>query len=72
MIFEGQYLNGKWTGKAKEFDKNGKIIFEGEYLDGERNGEGIEYYKNGKIKFKGEFLKGQKVAKRKVLIIGTN
>ena len=64
LVFEGQYLNGKWTGKSKEYNqKDGKLIFEGEYLDGERNGKGIEYYLNGKVKFIGEFLKGERIKK---------
>ena len=33
-------LNGKITGKGKEYYDNGKISFEGEYLNGKRNGKG--------------------------------
>ena len=35
-MFEGEYLNGKRNGKAKEYNRNGKITFEGEYLNGNK------------------------------------
>ena len=34
--FEGEYSNGLWNGKGKEYYYNGKVKFEGEYLNGER------------------------------------
>ncbi len=38
LIFEGEYLNGKRSGKGKEYDElNGKLIFEGEYLNGKKD-----------------------------------
>ena len=39
MEFEGEYLNGKKKGKAKEYFNTGKLEFEGEYIDG-KNGMG--------------------------------
>ena len=36
VIFEGEYINGKKNGKAKEYNYNGKLIYEGEYLNGKR------------------------------------
>jgi len=37
LIFEGEYLMGKRSGKGKEFDELfGRVIYEGEYLDGKR------------------------------------
>ena len=61
LEFEGEYINGKRSGKCKEYNKEGNIIFEGEYFNGKRwNGKGKEYkkqnllfvfeYTNGKIK----------------------
>ena len=35
LIFEGEYLNGKRNGKAKEYSY-GNLIFEGEFLNGQR------------------------------------
>ena len=32
LIFEGEYLNGEWNGKIKEYDRYGQ--FENEYLYG--------------------------------------
>ena len=34
MKFEGDYLNGEWNGKGKEYNyDDGKLEFEGEYLN---------------------------------------
>ena len=66
IIFEGEYLNGKKSGKGKEFNDYGKLIFEGEYLKGKRNGKGKEYnYNNGIFQFEGEYLNGRKNGKGK-------
>ena len=35
LKYEGEFLNGKWNGKGKEY-KFDKIIFQGNYLNGER------------------------------------
>ena len=45
------------TGKAKEYDDEGKLIFDGEYLNGKRNGRAKEY---GEIEFDGEYFDGKK------------
>ena len=34
LKFEGTYKNGQRHGKAKEYDKDGKLIFDGEYIKG--------------------------------------
>ena len=57
--FEGQYKNGKKSGKGIYYFKTGEK-FEGEWLKDERNGEGTfikkngktekQYYENGKLK----------------------
>ena len=59
LQFEGEYLNGKKTGKGREYDINGNIIFEGEFLNGKRNGKGKEYI-DRKLIYEGEYLKGLK------------
>ena len=61
QYFEGDYLNGKRTGKGKEYDYNGNLKFEGEYLNGKRSGKGKEYDSNGKLKYEGEYLNGKKM-----------
>ena len=44
LLYEGEYLNGEWNGKGKEYGFDGKIKFEGEYLKGKRwSGKGKEY-----------------------------
>ena len=59
LIFEGEYLNGKRNGKAKEY-WFGKLIFEGEYLNGKRNGKGKEYNFNDQLQFEVEYLNGKR------------
>ena len=60
LVYDGEYLNGKKHGKAKEYD-NGILIFEGEYLNGEKNGFVKEYDSlNGELEFEGEYLNGKK------------
>ena len=62
LAFEGEYLNGKRTGKGKEYSYNGKLIFRGEYLNGKRNGIGEEYcLPNSKLQFEGEYLNGYRL-----------
>ena len=34
LIYKGEYKNGKWNGKGKEYNEEGKKNFEGEYLNG--------------------------------------
>ena len=60
LIFEGDYKNGKRTGKGKEYDINGNLIFEGDYKDGKRNGKGKEYNNRGDLMYEGEYLNGEK------------
>ena len=62
LIFEGEYLNGKRSGKGKEYFNTGfsyDLIFEGEYSNGEKNGKGKDYYDFGQLKFIGEYLNGK-------------
>ena len=59
LLFEGQYLKEKKSGKCKEYNINGGIKFEGEYLNGIKNGKCKEYYDYDNIKFEGEYLNGK-------------
>ena len=60
LLYEGEFLNRKKNGKAKEYEYK-RLIFEGEYLNGKKNGKCKEYYFcSGKIKFEGEYLNGKK------------
>ena len=56
LIYEGEYLNQRKTGKGKEYDIYGRLIYEGNYLKGKKNGNGKEYYENGNILFEGEYI----------------
>ena len=49
LKFEGEYLNWKKNGKAKDYNYNGKLIFEGEYLNGIKKGEEKHYTENDVI-----------------------
>ena len=60
LLFEGECLYGKRSGKGKEFSPNGDLIFEGEYYDGQRwKGIFNEYYISGILKFEGEYKNGE-------------
>ena len=64
LQFEGEYLNGKRSGKGKQY--NGDTLkYEGEYLNGKKHGFGKEYGSYGKLKYEGEFLNGNKHGKGK-------
>ena len=64
LQFEGKYLNGKRSGKGKQY--NGDTLkYEGEYLNGKKHGFGKEYGSYGKLKYEGEFLNGNKHGKGK-------
>ena len=54
-------MDGKRSGKGKEYNNDGEILFEGEYLDGNRwNGKGIEYNENYDFQFEWEYLNVKK------------
>ena len=53
IFFEGEYLDGLKTGKAKQYYSNDKLEFEDEYLNGLRYGKGKEYYNNDQLRFEG-------------------
>ena len=57
IIYEGQFLNGKKSGKGKEYYDE-QLIFDGEYLFGQRK-KGIEYVKGIK-EYEGEYLLNKK------------
>ena len=56
LLYEGEYLNGKYNGKGKEYNFiNGKLEYEGEFLNGKWNGKGKKYYK-GKLEYEGQYI----------------
>ena len=65
MIYEGEYLKGKKSGKGKEFDEKNLLIYEGDFLNGKRNGKGKSYeyksesiimYEGGIFRWEGEWF----------------
>ena len=56
----------RWTGKGKEFNKDGKLIYEGELFQGKKNGKGKEYNDKGQLIYEGELLNGEKHGKGKI------
>jgi len=58
ILYEGDFINGKFEGKGKYIYDNG-YYFIGEYKNGIRNGKGIKYYPNGKILYECEFIDGK-------------
>ena len=65
LEYEGKYINGKKSGKGKEYYHNNKLKFEGEYLNGKKNGNGKEYDDDGYLKYEGEYLNDEKNGKGK-------
>ena len=54
LLFEGQYLNGKKSGKGIEYYENGEIKFEGKYLNGKKiKGKGYDSEGNKNFILKG-------------------
>ena len=51
-------MNGKRSGRGKEYDEKGELKFEGDYLNGEKHGY-IKQYKNYKLIFEGECKNGK-------------
>ena len=63
LRFEGEFSNGKRSGKGKEYNLDKKLIFEGEYLDGKRwNGKLFEYLNNNIIE--NEYVNGERINKK--------
>ena len=62
LLFEGEYLNGRRSGKGREYDEEGNIIFEGEYLNGKKwKGIQKEYDKdNDKLTYEFEISNGER------------
>ncbi len=56
---EGEFVDGKRSGKWKAYYDNGKIWSEGEFLNGERTGLAKIYYPNGKLDTEGEYTNGK-------------
>ena len=63
--YEGEYIDGKRSGKGKEYDINGKIIFEFDFISGDRRSKRYKYDKADYyvLKYEGEILEGQRNGK---------
>ena len=59
LRYEGYFLDGKKTGKGKEYI-NKHLIYCGEYKNDKRNGKGQEYNSKDIIIFQGDYLNGKK------------
>ena len=62
----------RWTGKGKEYNREGNLIYEGELFQGKKNGKGKEYNEKGQLIYEGEFLNGEKHGKGKIYNIEEN
>ena len=65
--YEGNFLEGKKSGKGKYEDLIKKSIYEGDFLEDKKNGFGIEKYNDGSI-YKGEFKDGVKEGKGNLIL----
>ena len=54
IMYEGNFLRGKWNGNGREYNHNGKLRFEGEFLNGERL-KGKEYCSLVTLVYEGEY-----------------
>ena len=54
IMYEGDFINGKFEGNGKCIFKNGQYYI-GQWKNGLRNGKGILYYKSGNIMYEGDF-----------------
>ncbi|NOR72294.1 MAG: hypothetical protein GQ467_00260, partial [Mariprofundaceae bacterium] len=59
--YEGNFVDGKRTGKGKCLWANGDR-YEGEFTDGEMTGRGSLFWKNGD-RYEGEFVGGRRVGR---------
>lgn len=57
IVYEGEFVNGKFQGKGIYFDEQGEIDYEGEFLNGMRHGQGILYENGANTRkvYQGEF-----------------
>ena len=58
LIYDGEYLNGKWNGKGKEYRIKGSLKYDGEFSNGKKHGKGKFYDDYGHLKFEGNFKGG--------------
>ena len=63
--YEGDYKNGKRTGKGREHNNAEEWTYEGEWVDGFFEGEGVFTDPHGTV-FRGNFVKGMKKGTFKV------
>ena len=50
IIYIGEFKNGDWNGKGKQFDEKGRLEFKGEFRERKKwNGKYINYHFNGTI-----------------------
>ena len=62
FIGNGEFINGKFTGKVKLLDENNELIYEGDYLNDQEHGFGTCVYINGNF-YTGEFKYGKRDGK---------
>lgn len=58
LYYEGEFKNGKRTGKGKQYYFNGSLQYEGEFKDSKYHGKGTLYDEDGTIRHKGKFKDG--------------
>ena len=64
IVYEGDFVNGKYEGKGKIYFEDGKYYI-GQFKNDLPNGKGTKYFENGDIKYQGEVLNGKAEGKGK-------
>ena len=58
-LYDGEWKDGKFHGRGKEFYPDGTLEFEGEFKEGLRDGYGKAYLHDGKLIYEGKWKNGE-------------
>lgn len=65
VVYKGDIVAGKCTGKGEVYDLQGNLIYEGMLAENNYEGKGILYGENG-MRYEGDFVEGHKEGEGKV------
>jgi hypothetical protein len=59
VIYEGEFADGKFHGRGKQYRTDGSIVYEGDFVMGRFHGTGTLYWGDESVIYEGEFAGGQ-------------